>query len=141
MSRVITVTQVYFQACKWFAICWLSYANVPCGVLTSCKKWREYGNPKDVYILKCALFYYVCVFFVFFLLLYTIVLCMCILKFQSVFKLLWLKHNESTGRFTEEISGDTFLVWSLYCSYNHIQSIRKVQRRKIGSKHKSVFKH
>lgn len=35
MSRVITVTQVHFQACKWFAICWLSYANVPCGVLTS----------------------------------------------------------------------------------------------------------
>lgn len=35
MSRVITVTQVHFQACKWLAICWLSYANVPCGVLTS----------------------------------------------------------------------------------------------------------
>lgn len=43
MSRVITVTQVHFQACKWFAICWLSYANVPCGVLTS---WGG-GNTMD----------------------------------------------------------------------------------------------
>lgn len=41
MSRVITVTQVHFQACKWFAICWLSYANVPCGVLTS---WGKHNG-------------------------------------------------------------------------------------------------